>query len=186
MSAKIEQAFRELREPLLRFARRRLRNEEDALDIVQGIFLRLAAQPELPPAGELSAYLYRSVRNALIDHARRRGPQEIPFQEDATPTSENEEHTIHAEIETCLRGFVDALPPEDREWIRAVYLRGRSQRELAEEQQVPYSSAKSRVQRARDRLRAEFLRCCQLQYDAGGAVAGMRANANGCRDCSPG
>lgn len=186
IEANIERAFRELREPLLRYARQRLRNDDDAHDIVQQVFLRLAARKDLPPAGELSAYLYRSVRNALIDRARRRGHDEVEFHEAVVPAvaDARKESETRAAIETCLRSFVDALPADDREWIRSVDLQGQSQRELAERRGLPYSSAKSRVQRARERLRAEFLRCCHVHYDAAGALAGMQPGEHAdCGSC---
>ena len=73
---------------------------------------------------------------------------------------------------TWVRARVDELPPELRDAIVSVDLGGESQRAYAERVGLAYSTAKSRVQRGRSRLRALTEACCRLTLDGyGGLVA---------------
>jgi RNA polymerase sigma-70 factor (ECF subfamily) len=60
------------------------------------------------------------------------------------------------------------LSPDDRAVLEQVELAGTSQAQMATEADVPASTIKSRVQRARLRLREHFERCCAIELDARG------------------
>jgi RNA polymerase sigma-70 factor (ECF subfamily) len=66
--------------------------------------------------------------------------------------------------------------------LRLVDLEGKTQRELAEVQGLSLSGAKSRVQRARVRLRERLEACCTFAFDAhGGIVAYEPRRRDECR-----
>ena len=58
----------------------------------------------------------------------------------------------------------------DREAIERCDIGGMTQQAFAELEGLSLSGAKSRVQRARQRLRAQLLRACQVQLDEHGRV----------------
>ena len=58
-------------------------------------------------------------------------------------------------------------------------LEGRTQRELAEARGLSLSGAKSRVQRARERLRERLEACCTFAFDARGQILSARRRADG-------
>ena len=76
------------------------------------------------------------------------------------------------ETSVDLRGALEVLmarlSEQDQEALRAVDLDGFSQKEYADSLGLNYATAKSRVQRARKRLRREFERCCTVVLDRRG------------------
>lgn len=96
-----------------------------------------------------------------------------------------ETHLSHLgtrELGECLERMLAELSAQDAEVLRLAELEGRPQRELAERWSLSASGAKSRVQRARRRLRERFLECCELERDGRGGVVDWRRRAG----CGPG
>lgn len=88
------------------------------------------------------------------------------------------------DLARCLRPLLDALDEDDRSILEQVDAAGRSQADLARELGVSLSTVKSRVQRARQRLRASIERCCELELDARGTPIDARRRERPA--CGPG
>lgn len=67
--------------------------------------------------------------------------------------------------------MLSELSPEDREAITQCDLQGVSQAEYARHAGLSLSAAKSRVQRARLRLRQRMTLACQVRFDDAGHVS---------------
>jgi len=70
----------------------------------------------------------------------------------------------------CLPRVLGELAEADREAIRLCDIEGLSQQEFAQRQGLSLAAAKSRVQRARRRLRARLVQACQVRFDGEGQV----------------
>lgn len=70
--------------------------------------------------------------------------------------------------------------PCSRSAIDLTALRGFTQSEAAKHAGVSVSGMKSRVQRAREQLKKMLLRCCEVEVDRRGAIAGYQV-----RETSP-
>ncbi len=93
------------------------------------------------------------------------------------------------ELEAAVAGWVEAflarLDPEDAAILRSVDLEGRAQVDVARELGLAPSSARSRVQRARSRLRKHLEACCTFAFDArGGLTDATRRLGSKCA-CAP-
>ena len=75
-----------------------------------------------------------------------------------------------AELALSLRGLVEQLPDPYREALLLTEFQGLSQVELAGRLGLSVSAAKSRVQRARGKLRDMLLACCHIELDRRGRV----------------
>ncbi len=154
-------------EELYRFIRSRVKDEAISKDILQDIFEKIHLKlSTLADQSKLSAWLYQITRNSINDHFRKskhESSSEIP--EIATDDVED----IHR-FEKCIEPHLKLLNKEDREAIRAIDLGDLSQKEYAEQLGLSYSGAKSRVQRARERLKDVFMECCTLEMDKYGNV----------------
>jgi hypothetical protein len=73
------------------------------------------------------------------------------------------------ELLPCVAAMMDALPDAYREALRLTEYEGLSQKELSERLGISFSGAKSRVQRARAKLKQELLACCHFQFDQAGS-----------------
>lgn len=155
---------------LCSFVRARVSDEDTAEDILQEIFIRIHAKGDtLRDIGKLESWIYQIARNAIIDHYRSRRPTvELPetlgFWEDAY------EEDLTAELAADVREMMEALPEPYRQALMLTYYEGLSQKELAKRLGLSYSGAKSRVQRARDKVRDMLMTCCHFEFDRRGTV----------------
>jgi len=62
--------------PLVSFFRKRTRDSEEAQDLVQQVFLRLAQCPQVGELRNPDGYIFQTAANALRDHARRTAVRE--------------------------------------------------------------------------------------------------------------
>jgi RNA polymerase sigma-70 factor (ECF subfamily) len=163
----------ETRAELLAFVDRRVANRETSEDIVHDLLERLHhADPAT--ISNLQAWLYRSARNAVIDHYRKRGAVPVDVVDDDLAgfddgPSGNEPVAAVQELARCLRPLVDLLPDEYRDAITLVDLDGHTHHAAAQLAGVSTSGMKSRVQRGRKKLGALLHDCCVIET-SGGAI----------------
>ena len=186
-----ESLWRDYREQLVRFVRRRVEDPATAEDIVHDVLVRAYRRRDTLRGGEkFEPWLYQITRNAIIDHYRARRPAaELPA--DLAAPDQDGGRAAHAELAACLRPLVAALPPHYRDAVRLSELHGLTQGETAQRLGLSLSGAKSRVQRARRMLQEKLLACCRVELDSRGTIVdyegpngcGSGADAGGCGGC---
>ncbi len=67
----IKQAVKEYGKRLFGFIRSRVKNDEDAEDILQDVWYQLSSVIDVEPIEQLSAWLYRVSRNRIVDKKRK-------------------------------------------------------------------------------------------------------------------
>ena len=92
---------------------------------------------------------------------------ENEISQESIENSVNEETSKLAE---CIVPFVNKLPPKYKEALTLTEFENYSQNELAEHLGISYSGAKSRVQRAKVKLKKLFEDCCNISYDKYGNI----------------
>jgi RNA polymerase sigma-70 factor, ECF subfamily len=155
---------------LRRFVRRRVGDPDAAEDVLQDVYLKIHSRiGTLEDEEKVAAWVYAIARNAVRDFYRARRPAaelgEIP---EEPPDPEAEE--LGADLARSVGTFLDGLAPEHRQALRLTEYEGLTQRELADRLGISVSGAKSRVQRARTRLKAMLLDCCHFELDRRGRV----------------
>ena len=164
------------------FIAARVGDPELAADITQDVVVRSIASGALDRVDDVSAWLYRSARNAVIDHyrtRRRHGDVDLDLWP-APDTSGNLPNDATRELARCLQPMLGRLHPTARDALTRVDLDGQTHREAAEQLGISVSGMKSRVQRARRELKDQLTACCQVQTDSSGAVADYAPNAGSC------
>lgn len=147
------------------FIRRRVNNPDDAEDVLQDVFVRIhRGLPGLADTRRLLPWIYRVARNAIIDRTRQRAEPSALNHEPASDDPSDDTDS-RREIGRCLNQMMLRLPEADREALEQVELEEVTQREFAKRTGLSTSGAKSRVQRARRRLKDELLACCEFQFD---------------------
>ncbi|RLB44998.1 MAG: RNA polymerase subunit sigma-70 [Deltaproteobacteria bacterium] len=165
-------AWHEHEAPLRRWLRARVGEDETAEDLLQTLFLNAVRHGVVFCEVEhVRGWLYRSARNAVIDRMRLK-KDEIPVPETLASTAE--ESAPLKSLASCLPQALDALSPSDADAIRRCDLEGMSQIAYAELQHLSIPGAKSRLQRARGRLREELTRACDVRLDEQGRVCCFR------------
>lgn len=170
-------------------------NAADAEDLVQETFLRVHERLDsLVDAASVRAWVGRIARNVLVDHLRRRGARAgEPLPAEGAPPENGldgfaergsePDPSLDRSVASWLEDFLVELEPEDAAALREVDLAGRTQAEFAARTGLSLSGAKSRVQRAREKLRARLEACCTFAFDARGGILEARRRAAGrCAD----
>jgi RNA polymerase sigma-70 factor, ECF subfamily len=174
MAPTTEAVWNEFHTNLLRFVASRVRNPADAEDIVQRVFLQVhRALPTLRDVDRLPAWLYQTTRRVIIDYYRRPAhTREQALDDDVELADvEPESPTALAELSTCLRPLMSTLSDADQQALTLVEFEGVSQVDAARQLGVSVSGMKSRVQRARTRLRSAVETCCRIELDRRGGLA---------------
>jgi RNA polymerase sigma-70 factor (ECF subfamily) len=137
-------AFLEKRENLVLFLAARLRSMATAEDLVQDLYLKIAALPADTEIKAPSALLYRMAQNLMVDHlrsAQRSGRRSAEWRlethaslggVDITSEPAADEALAAKERVRLLAEAVAALPPQMGRAFRLHKLEGRSQAETAE------------------------------------------------------
>jgi RNA polymerase sigma-70 factor (ECF subfamily) len=177
-----EQTWREYRDALHRFIRKRIDDPTVAEDLVQEVLLKAFSQLDrLEKKEKLLAWLYQITRNALIDHFRRSKPAQ-EFDEAAFAENADMDETAGRELAGCILPFIQQLPPSYQQAVKLSEIEGVKLKEVAMEQGISLSGAKSRVQRGRQMLKTMFLECCRIEQDRRGGVSDYEAKKN-CGNC---
>ena len=162
-------AWHEHEAELRGWLRHRLGNAADAEDLLQDVFLKAMRQGKRFCAiTNARAWLYEVARNAMADRLRlARATVELP--EDLSV--EVAEAAAVDSLAACLPRVLAELSPADREAITLCDLERLPQEEYARRKGLSLPGAKSRVQRARKRLRERLTQVCQVSLDAAGQVS---------------
>lgn len=155
-----------------------------AEDILQELFERIHLKIDtLRDKDKLKPWLYQIARNLIADHYRRTNRINDNVQAEIEIMHPEENEDIMDTAVKDMIGMMDKLPPEYCEALCLTEIEGMSQAEYARKAGIPYSSAKSRVQRSRKLLRDMLMRCCHYQYDKYGTV--LSITPKHCCCCNP-
>lgn len=157
---------------LVNFIRRRIRDQDDAEDILQDVFHEFVQAYRLPaPIEQASAWLFRAARNRIVDRFRKKKEQplaELSEAEDnadseyrldlALPSHDAGPEALYARslLLKALQEALDELPPEQREVFIAHELEGRSFKDLAAQSGVALNTLLARKRYAVLHLRARL------------------------------
>jgi RNA polymerase sigma-70 factor, ECF subfamily len=173
-------AWQETRRRLLAFVARRVENRDTAEDIVQDVLERVH-RGDLSDVVDLDAWLYRTARNAIVDHYRRRRPFDpLDGDDPVVPDEPDEPAEAVQELARCLRPLIAALPADYAQALQLVDLGPHTHEAAARIAGVSTSGMKSRVQRGRRRLGELLHQCCAIEVTRTGAVEGVTGRQDAC------
>jgi RNA polymerase sigma-70 factor (ECF subfamily) len=152
------------------FIRSRVPDEETAEDILQEVFLRIHARMgTLRSQDKLESWIFQITCHVIADYYRgRRMATELP--EGLAAEEDSPEEELVARLAADVLEMAEALPEPYQEAFVLTTYEGLSQKELAERLGMSYSGAKSRVQRARLKVRDMLMTCCHFEFDRRGMV----------------
>lgn len=157
---------------LRRFLRHRTGDDASAEDLLQEVFLRALRQKNgLCGIENPRAWLFHAARNLLIDRLRLT-KEHVELPDDLVAEAEDAPPPVDS-LTQCLPRVLAELSPLDREAITLCDIEGMTQQDYAKRIGLSLPAAKSRVQRARARLKARMSEACQVSFDAGGKVEGF-------------
>ena len=162
-----EAAFDRYSQTVYSFVYRLTHREDAAEDVAQETFLALVRAPERFDAdrGTMKTYLLSIARNlALKQYRDRHGEEQWDDQDDAPPAIDPRGAL---EVGAAVGAAVESLPPLQREALILFEYEGVTLEELAQIVEADVGTVKSRLHRARARLRRVL-----APYGRGGKVYG--------------
>ena len=172
LDADVERALMDNHRRFLAFLEKRTGNRQTAEEILQSAFVRTLETDRRAGDGEGAiTWFYRILRNALIDHARRKAVEQAALElEQHEPRAQDE--GLHGELCRCFEALLPTLKPEYARLLRMVDLEGAPVKDAAAAENLTPNNASVRLHRARLALRTSLEVSC-------GACA-----THGCLDCS--
>jgi RNA polymerase sigma factor (sigma-70 family) len=171
--AELQHILNTNRDRFVAFLAKRIGDPAQAEELFQSAIVR-SLERGIPAEDEQAAvtWFYRVLRNALVDHHRRRAVEgrarESLLETEATAADPELEETVCS----CVNDLVPTLKAEYAEIVQAVDLESRPVSEVAARLGVTPNNAMVRLHRARKALKERLLSTC-------GHCA-----ETGCLDCS--
>lgn len=163
---------------LQRFIRPHARNAEDIDDIVQEVLVKVVKSgSQVSPAAFLG-WLRTVSHSTTIDYYRKHSERKSSADPEEIAAESYEERTN--ELSKCVRPLLKKLSSDDQAILSSVELDGQAQVEVADALGLSYSTVKSRVQRARQRLKDEILQCCKVELDRRNAPVNVSGKKSDC------
>ncbi|MBS3743626.1 MAG: sigma-70 family RNA polymerase sigma factor [Wenzhouxiangellaceae bacterium] len=159
------------------FLVRRLGDRAAADDMLHDVFIRAMREGQgFCKLENPRAWLFRVARNAAIDRERLVRPTSQLHDRMRAPQLESEPVE---KLQECLGRNLSRLSENDREIIRRCDLEGMRQADFAAETGLSLAATKSRLLRARARLRELLVSNCSVRFDDSGSVCCHRAPTSG-------
>jgi RNA polymerase sigma-70 factor, ECF subfamily len=156
----LKEIFDKYNKKVYRIAYGVVRQREEALDIVQEVFIKLFHSiKNFKGKSHFYTYLYRMVMNTAIDHARKTGKQIISsldqegsFQPFDDLEKGPERILLQKELEERVKLAMDKLPAEQRAALIFRDVEGLSYQEMAETMGCSIGTVMSRLHYGRKRM----------------------------------
>ena len=167
------QALVDARHEFLAFLERRVGDRATAEDVLQDAFAKASGRiVQLRDDESAAAWFYRVLRNAVVDHHRRRGVETRALEALSRELGEPEAPgDLRDAVCGCVTRLAATLKPEYSEALRRIEVEGTAVKDFAAERGLTATNAGVRVHRARQALRDLVIQSCRGCAD------------QQCRDC---
>lgn len=159
---------------LLGYLRHRLADADTANDVLQDVFVKAMRHGQgFCTLDNPRAWLFQVARNTLVDRLRASHDHEPLPEGDGEPAAPHDDPPAPVDaLATCLERTMAELSADDAAVLAACDLAGQTLRDFAQSQGLSLPAAKSRLLRARQRLRDRLTTVCQVSFEPDGTVAG--------------
>lgn len=171
----VEDLWQEHSAKLTSYVHKRVGDFHTAEDIVQEVAVRLnKSAGRLEELTDPERWLFAVAHNLIVDHYRRVGDNKLmQIPHELHEEIEAEDGSQNREAAECLLRLSESLPQEYRQALLSADYLGLPQKQTSEQLGISYSGYKSRVQRARRRLKSAMLSCCRVSSDPYGNIVAM-------------
>ena len=156
----LKEIFNQYHQKLYRIAYGVVRHREEALDIVQEVFIKLFRSiHQFKGKSRFYTYLYRMTMNTAIDHTRKMKKvpplsmdEEEGFQLSDDADKRPDRILDHKELEARVKWAMDQLPPDQRATLIFREVEGLSYQEIAEATGCSIGTVMSRLHYGRKKV----------------------------------
>jgi RNA polymerase sigma-70 factor (ECF subfamily) len=159
--------WQEHKNELKNFILKRVKDQDLTNDILQEVLMKVYHFCiSKSGVSNIRSWLFQIAQNTITDHHRK----QTKFTDlEALDNLENEDQNVaFSEAANYILPMLDFLPKEYAIPLKLSDLDGMKQADIAEKLNLGLSATKSRIQRARQLLKAEFITCCYFETDQNG------------------
>jgi RNA polymerase sigma-70 factor, ECF subfamily len=186
----LDEVAEQFRNDIFAYIQTKVGDRSAADDLTQETFLKVQSSLSKGMEPEhFRGWIFKIARNSIIDfmHQKKRfmaleegaDGSRIENREPADPN----DREFRQGLFSYASKVIAAMPSEDREALTLTELDGFSREELASHLGISVTAAKSRVFRARAKLRKAIEECCRLITDSYGRVIDWKRRETPC--CQP-
>jgi RNA polymerase sigma-70 factor, ECF subfamily len=178
----VAELYDRFRSPLKSFIAKRISDPATVEDLLHDVFVRIHSHiGTLKDSDKVTAWIYQTARNSVIDFYRKRKEPAAEVTEDLLLADQNEISNAAESLIPVVRRMVEQLPDKYKQVLIQSDFEGQKHADIAAELSISVSGVKSRVQRARKMLKALLLECCHFEFDLYGTISEI--TARNCKQC---
>lgn len=165
MPDKVTEIWNNFDQQLKKMICTKMNNRDECHDVLQDVYIKIINNVDrITSVENMPSYLNRLAANAVLDHFRKEAKtpvesldadRKIVIVDEVDGNDEVGKGCYH-----CLQPGIDTLPDIYKEALLLSDIEGMPQKDIATKLGISVSGAKSRVQRAREKLKEEVLKCC--------------------------
>ncbi|MBC9910197.1 RNA polymerase sigma-70 factor [Chitinophaga varians] len=159
--AVFEVVFKQFAPSMYNIAFRYVKDEDDANDMVQDVFLNLWKGAEnLDERAPINHYLARATVNTCLNRIKKEQRKEVYAKEQlltASPAETSHSKLEHKELEAQYRSALDKLPEQCRRVFEMSRLKGLSPAEIAEQLNISINTVYAHLTTALKKLRVVLI-----------------------------
>lgn len=154
-----ESVFREHYEPLTRYAHSILKNQEEAEDAVQRLFVKFWEKRFELQVDNIRAYLYRATYNTCLNQVKstKNSRYHVSDSDAVIPASdEASDRVLGEELQVQISEAMDALPEKCRQVFQLSRFEEKSYKEISEELNISVKTVENHIAKALKIMRVEL------------------------------
>ncbi|MFN4286462.1 MAG: RNA polymerase sigma factor SigZ [Lacibacter sp.] len=161
--------WQEHKDALLNYIRKRVKDEALAEDLLQETLLKLYHFcMNRSGVSNIRSWLFQIAHNNIVDHYRK--VKTYTSGEQLEEVAAEDENLAFRDALNYILPMLSFLPEHYAEPLRMADVEGMKQAAIAEKLGLSLTATKSRIQRARQLLKAEFVTCCHFETDSQGNI----------------
>lgn len=187
-NSEINIIWKKFHNSLLFFIQKRIKKKEDANDILQEVFVKIAqSNIDTTSVEKLTSWVYTIARNCIIDYWRsnKTDLEKISSLEfDPAQIVEYSNKTEVTSLTGCVKKMIKHLPEKYSDVFILYETEKLTHKQIAEKLNISVSGSKTRLQRAREKLRELLVSCCKVESDIYGNVLNSCSEEENCKNCN--
>lgn len=177
-----EEIWQEFSNNIFDFIKKRVENEEDVKDIQQEVFIKVHLNiDKLRNISKLKSWLYQITRNVIQDYYREEKRKDFFNNQNSWENNIIRNKAYQEELFCCLDPFIKSLPKKYAQILEMNTFQGLKLEDISKKLDISLSGVKSRIQRAREILKQDFVKCCQYKIGKDGKLQGEQ-NCQKCKN----
>ena len=159
--------WQEHKNELRNFILKRVKDQDLTNDILQDVLMKVYNFC-ISKSGvrNIRSWLFQIAQNTITDHYRKQS--KLTDLDNLTEIENEDQNIAFSEATNYILPMLDFLPKEYSVPLKLADIDNMKQADIAKKLNLGLPATKSRIQRARQLLKAEFITCCHFETDTQG------------------